>query len=93
MLQPCAERIEAAGDAQQCQHGLAAAIAAGVTLISVHGTADKVVPYVDNAARVVELWQRQGGRVHLFAKEGGDHHPHGLPDPTPLVDLLLATAR
>ncbi len=73
--------------------GLAPAITAGVVLISVHGTADKVVPYADNAARVVELWQRQGGRVHLFAKEGGDHHPHGLPDPTPLIDLLVAAAR
>ena len=68
--------------------GLEAAVKAGVFLISVHGTADSVVPYVDNAEHVVKFWERHGGRVKVFAKEGGDHHPHGLPDPAPLLELL-----
>ena len=68
--------------------GLEAAVRADVLLISVHGTADRVVPFVDNAARVVARWEQLGGRVKLFPKEGGDHHPHGLPDHAPLVDLL-----
>lgn len=87
-----ADDAEAQAKAVRPADGLAPAIAAGVLLISVHGTADKVVPYADNAAHVVNLWQRQGGRVRVFAKEGGDHHPHGLPDPTPLIDLLVAAA-
>ncbi|MBI5768619.1 MAG: alpha/beta hydrolase [Verrucomicrobia bacterium] len=70
--------------------GLEAAVKAGVFLISVHGTADRVVPYVDNAQRVVERWEKSGGRFKLFAKPGGDHHPHGLPDPKPLIELLCA---
>jgi hypothetical protein len=26
------------------------------------------------------------------AKVNGDHHPHGLPDPSPLTDLLVSEA-
>jgi len=51
------------------------------------------VPYGDNAAHLVKLWQDNGGVVKLFPKEGGDHHPHGLPDPKPLIEVLLAAAK
>ena len=51
-----------------------------------------VVPFDDNAAHIIKLWQDQGGRVKLFPKEGGDHHPHGLPDPAPLIEVLTAEA-
>jgi hypothetical protein len=88
-----ADDAEALAKAVRPAEGLAPAIAAGVLLISVHGTADKVVPYADNAARVVALWQERGGRVRLFPKEGGDHHPHGLPDPAPLIELLVDSVR
>jgi pimeloyl-ACP methyl ester carboxylesterase len=73
--------------------GLGAAVQAGVLLISVHGTADKVVPEVDNAGVVAGVWAQAGGRLKLFPKPGGDHHPHGLPDPKPLMALLEAEAR
>jgi hypothetical protein len=73
--------------------GLAAAIKNGVFLISVHGTADRTVPYVDNAKPVVDFWEKSGGRFKVFPKEGGDHHPHGLPDPAPLVELLRTEAK
>jgi len=73
--------------------GLGAALKAGVLLVSVHGTADTVVPYVDNAGVIVRFWEQGGGRVRVFAKEGGDHHPHGLPDFSGLVELLCAEAK
>ena len=73
--------------------GMLPAIKAGVFLISCHGTADHTVPYEDNAAKLVKLWQDQGGRLKLFPKEGGDHHPHGLPDPAPLIEVLVAEAK
>lgn len=68
--------------------GLAPAIKNGVFLISVHGTKDRTVPYVDNAKALVDFWEKSGGRFKIFPKEGGDHHPHGLPDPAPLIELL-----
>jgi pimeloyl-ACP methyl ester carboxylesterase len=73
--------------------GMEAAVKAGVFLISVHGTADTVVPYEDNAGVIVRFWEKSGGRLQLFPKEGGDHHPHGLPDPKPLIDLLIKEAK
>lgn len=73
--------------------GLDPAVKAGVTLISCHGTADQTVPYEDNAAKVVAFWQKSGGKLVLFPKPGGDHHPHGLPDPTPLIEALTAVAK
>jgi len=73
--------------------GFGPAIKAGVFLISCHGTADTVVPYVDNAKQVVEFWEKNGGRFKLFPKEGGDHHPHGLPAPKPLIELLCAEVK
>jgi len=66
------------------------AIQAKVLLVSCHGTADRTVPYEDNAAKLVGLWEKHHGRVKLFPKEGGDHHPHGLPDPKPLIDLMVS---
>ncbi|NBR48662.1 hypothetical protein EBU02_07445 [bacterium] len=68
--------------------GMLPAIQAGVFLISCHGTADSVVPYEDNAAHLVKLWQDNGGRLKLFPKEGADHHPHGLPDPAPIIAAI-----
>lgn len=73
--------------------GLLPAVRAGVLLVSCHGTADSVVPYDDNAAVLVKFWQDNAGRVKLFPKPDGDHHPHGLPDPQPLIDLLVAEAK
>lgn len=73
--------------------GMAAAIKAGVFLISVHGTADTTVPYPDNAEKLVKLWEQSGGNVKIFPKEGGKHHPHGLPDVTSLIELLCEKAK
>jgi pimeloyl-ACP methyl ester carboxylesterase len=77
----------------QPAEGFLPAIKAGVVLISCHGTADTVVPYVDNAKKVVELWEKNGGQFKVFPKEGGDHHPHGLPDPKPLIEVLVNEAK
>lgn len=71
------------------EEGLLPAIEAGVVLISCHGTTDDTVPYEDNAAVLIKLWQDHNGTVELFVKPGGGHHPHGLPDPQPLIDALV----
>ncbi len=73
--------------------GMDAAVKADIFLISCHGTADKTVPYEDNAGVLVDFWEKSKGRFKVFPKEGGNHHPHGLPDPKPLIDLLRAEAK
>jgi pimeloyl-ACP methyl ester carboxylesterase len=84
---------EAVEKSVRATDGFEAAIKNGVLLISVHGTADRTVPYVDNAKPIVDLWEKSGGRCKIFPKEGGNHHPHGLPDPTPLIELLFQVAK
>ncbi|NBV87301.1 MAG: hypothetical protein EBS01_13810, partial [Verrucomicrobia bacterium] len=48
--------------------GLLPAVKADVLLISVHGTADTVVPYPDNAGVIVDFWAKHGGRFKIFPK-------------------------
>lgn len=84
---------EAIGKSIRAADGFSPAIKNDVFLISVHGTADRTVPYVDNAKLVVDLWEKSGGRFKVFPKEGGDHHPHGLPDPTVLIELLCQDSK
>ena len=84
---------EAQAKSLRATDGLEPAIKAGVFLVSCHGTADTVVPFVDNAKPVVDLWEKHGGKFKVFPKQGGDHHPHGLPDPKPLIEVLMAEAK
>ena len=68
---------------------------AGVALIHVVGDADDVVPPEENALVVAERYRILGGTVEIIHKPGIGHHPHGLDDPTPIVEFLLrhATAK
>jgi len=65
---------------------------AGVALIHVVGDADDVVPPEENALVVAERYRALGGIVELIHKPGIGHHPHGLDDPTPVVDFLVRHA-
>lgn len=62
---------------------------AGVPLLHVYGEADDVVPWQENTGVVAERYRRLGGDITLIGKPGVGHHPHGLPDPTPVVEFIL----
>ena len=62
---------------------------AGVALIHVVGDADEVVPVSENTAIVEERYKKLGGVISVIHKPGIGHHPHGLEDPTPVVDFIL----
>jgi len=62
---------------------------AGVPLLHVYGEADTVVPWEENTKIVAERYKQLGGRITLIGKPGIGHHPHGLDDPTPIVDFIL----
>lgn len=53
------------------------------------GDADDVVPFPENGAIVKERYEKLGGPVQLLIKKGLGHHPHGLDDPTPVVEFIL----
>jgi pimeloyl-ACP methyl ester carboxylesterase len=66
---------------------------AGVPLLHVYGDADKVVPWDENTGVIAERYRALGGAVTLIAKPGVGHHPHGLDDPTPIVEFIAKHAR
>jgi alpha-beta hydrolase superfamily lysophospholipase len=66
---------------------------ARVPILSVCGGADKTVPLAENTALLATRYRELGGLIEVIVKDGGDHHPHSLKDPAPIVDFLVKHAR
>ncbi len=67
---------------------LAAIAKAHIPVIHCAGDADEVVPYEENTVLLKERYEKLGGKIEVIVKHGYKHHPHGLDDPTPLVDFI-----
>lgn len=65
---------------------------ARVPLLHVYGDADAPVPWEENTGVIAERYRKLGGTITLIPKPGVGHHPHGLDDPTPIVDFILKHA-
>lgn len=65
---------------------------AGVPIIAVCGDADTVVPFGQNTALLEKRYRELGGNIQVILKPGGDHHPHSLKDPAPIVNFLITQA-
>lgn len=62
-----------------------------IPIVMVSGDADTVVPYEENGAILEDYYRRHGGRIRVWLKPGGDHHPHGLTDKeSEVVDAIEA---
>jgi len=59
-----------------------------VAIVYVTGAKDNAVPYAENGARMEDIYKKSGGLFKLFRREDEGHHPHGLSDPTPIVDFI-----
>lgn len=60
----------------------------GVGILLVCGDSDRVVPGDENWKPFKKLYESCGGSIELILKPGQDHHPHSLPDPTPIVEFV-----
>lgn len=65
---------------------------AKVPLLHVFGDADDVVPWDENTGIIAERYKALGGDITLIRKPGVGHHPHGLDDPTPIVEFITKHA-
>lgn len=65
---------------------------AGVPLIHVVGDADTDVPVAENTAIVEKRYRELGGEIQVIHRPGAGHHPHGLDDPTPVIDFIVRHA-
>lgn len=60
----------------------------GIPILLVSGDSDKTVPFCENGQLLYDYFKVNGGNIELIIKPGGDHHPHGLPDNTPIIDFI-----
>lgn len=58
-------------------------------VVLVYGDSDIIVPYHENGIVLEKYYKLYGGTLLAIAKKGCGHHPHGLEDPTPIIDFLL----
>ena len=61
----------------------------GIPIIIVAGDADNVVPFNENAAKLVEGFVKLNGKIRLILKQGVGHHPHSLEDPKEIIDFII----
>ena len=66
---------------------------AKIALIHVIGDADEAAIPEENTAIIETRYQALGGEISVIHKPGAGHHPHGLDDPTPVVDFILKHTR
>jgi pimeloyl-ACP methyl ester carboxylesterase len=61
----------------------------GIALIYVAGDMDEVVPIEENTEIAAKRYGALQGTVEVIRKPGVGHHPHGLDDPTPVVEFII----
>jgi len=59
-----------------------------IAIISVVGDTDDVVPADENTLPAENRYRELHGVFETIHKPGVGHHPHGLDDPTPVVDFI-----
>jgi pimeloyl-ACP methyl ester carboxylesterase len=62
---------------------------AGVPLLHVVGDADTVVPVEENTRVLEQRYKALGGSIQVIVKPGVGH-VHGLDDPMPIIEFLVA---
>lgn len=60
-----------------------------IPVVLVVGGEDKSVPYCENGQLLAEAYRKAGVELEVYIKPNCDHHPHGLEDPTPVVEFIL----
>lgn len=67
-------------------------VAHGVAVLYLAGDQDEAVPFAENGGRLQQEYKRLGGNFELILHKAEGHHPHGSPDPTPVVDFIARNA-
>lgn len=66
-----------------------ALVKARIPMALVYGAADRAVPFEENGALLAKAYREADIPLFLMGKPGCGHHPHGLEEPTPIVEFLL----
>ena len=64
-----------------------------IPAVLVAGDSDTVVPFEENGIFLQKAYMENGIELEVYIKEGCDHHPHSLDDPTPIVEFIVNHCR
>ena len=62
---------------------------AGIPILAIRSGQDQSVLPETNIDLLEKLLREAGGNIQVVRRDYNGHHPHGLDDPTPLVDFIL----
>ena len=62
---------------------------ANIPIFLACGDNDHSCPYEENGKLINDYYEAHGGIIQTVIKKGGGHHPHNLPDNTPIIDFIL----
>jgi pimeloyl-ACP methyl ester carboxylesterase len=60
-----------------------------IPLILLYGDKDEVVIYEENGLHLYNAYVNADAPIKLIVRTGEGHHPHGLEDPSVIVDFLI----
>ena len=59
-----------------------------IPVIMLYGNNDSVVIYAENGKVLENFYKEKGGKIKVICKSMCAHHPHGLDDPTPIIEFV-----
>jgi len=59
-----------------------------IPVIMLRGDEDDVAIYEENGKVLEDYYKENGGNLKVILKKGCGHHPHGLEDPTPIIEFI-----
>ncbi len=59
-----------------------------IPLLLVAGDADEIVPFEENAKKMIDFCRENGIEITSVVKPGCKHHPHSLEDTAPILEFV-----
>ena len=59
-----------------------------IPILLIYGNADTVVIYRENGKPLEDYYKANGGNIKVICRTMKKHHPHGLEDPTPIIEFV-----
>lgn len=59
-----------------------------IPVIMLYGNADEVVLYAENGKVLEDYYLENGGTIKVVSRSMSGHHPHGLDDPSMIIDFV-----
>lgn len=59
-----------------------------IPVVLVSGDSDTIVPFDENGKLLENAYKEKNCKIETHIKPGGDHHPHGLEDNTPIIEFI-----